>query len=114
MKKKRLSFPALLFLCATLVFAFPALGTGQEQAVPQGLLLVLGDAAREGEPLVRLETGPFTGLSRRSLLRAAFQVLGWGHELDLSEAFFPEQPGSRDRQRPATTTAITIFFISSS
>lgn len=89
MKKKRLSFPALLFLCATLVFAFPALGTGQEQAVPQGLLLVLGDAAREGEPLVRLETGPFTGLSRRSLLRAAFQVLGWGHELDLSEAFFP-------------------------
>ena len=89
MRKNRLRYLAFLLLCALSTLVYPARGTGQEQAVSQGLLLVLGDAAREGEPLVRPGAGPFTGLSRRFLLRAAFQVLGWEHEVDLSEAFFP-------------------------
>lgn len=59
------------------------------ESLPPHLLVALEDTAREGNPPLRVQKET-PQVSRRATLMAAFEILGWEHELALAEKLCPE------------------------
>ena len=94
MKKMRGRFFIFFIL---LGFLFPGLAEANnlpgQDGVPPLLRSVLSDTVREGIPLRRQGFNGSTA-TRREALRAAYEILGWGHELAILERLSSEDPVS--------------------
>jgi hypothetical protein len=89
---KKIAF-RLVLLFATLCLLQP--GLAGASAVPSSngngaLQTMVLDTVREGAPLVR-ESAAFEG-TRQEALKVAFELLGWGHELELLRRICPKDP----------------------
>ena len=80
---------AILLVLGTLSSPLQAARSSFSENLPLPLYFALADTAREGEPLLRAPAES-SRVPRRVALMAAFEILGWGHEVDVAGNLCPE------------------------
>lgn len=80
---------AILLVACLVTSPVEAATAHLSESLPRHLLMALEDTAREGQPLLRVQKET-PQVSRRVVLMAAFETLGWEHELALAEKLCPE------------------------
>lgn len=87
--KIRSAFWAILFIVCAISSPVEAAHLSFLKNLPPPLLLALTDTAREGQPLLRFQEET-PRVPKRVALLAAFEILGWEHELSIAEKLCPD------------------------